>query len=314
MRVLLASDGSAGAGRARALVDRIEWPPETDIRVAGVLEHYDEVLGLPGLSSADPDQRDVEASVGRRLDDALEAAVRDLARSDRRVDRVVLRGHPAKAIVSEARDFVADLIVLGSRGHGAVRTALLGSVSADVVDHAPCPVLVARHDTLTRILLATDGSAGAEHAEHVLRDWPILAGRPVTVLCVADVGLPVSTGMAPAVDDRVYESYALAVDDARAECRAQAEAVAARLRSSGYDAVPDTRDGPPAEEVLAVARSQGVDLIVAGTRGHTGLARLFLGSVARTVLTHAEASVLIVRQKARVEPVGGRKEDAATVS
>jgi nucleotide-binding universal stress UspA family protein len=224
----------------------------------------------------------------------------------------VLRGHPAHAIVNEARDFVADLVVVGSRGHGAVRTALLGSVSADIVDRAPCPVLVARHDDITRIVLATDGSAGAEHAEHVLRDWPILAGRPVSVLCVADVGLPVSTGMAPAVDDRVFESYALAVDEARDQCRAQAEVVAGRLQAAGYEAAADVREGPPAEEIIAVAASRQADLIVVGTRGHTGLARLVLGSVARTVLTHAHASVLVVREKARVEPVATSSDVAVS--
>jgi nucleotide-binding universal stress UspA family protein len=227
----------------------------------------------------------------------------DLERSGRTLERMILRGHPAKAILAEAREFEADLIVVGSRGHGAVRTALLGSVSADVVDHAPCPVLVARHEAISRILVATDGSAGAEHAEHVLRDWPILAGRPVTVLCVADVGLPVSTGMAPAVDDRVFESYALAVDEARQQARDQAAVVAERLAAVGFDALPETREGVPAEEILAVAASRGADLIVVGTRGHTGLARLVLGSVARTVLTHAQASVLVVREKARIEPV-----------
>ena len=132
---------------------------------------------------------------------------------------------------------------------------LLGSVSAEIVDHAPCPVLVARGDTVSKILLAvTTAPAPAEHAEHVLSDWPILAGRPVTVVCVAEVGMPWSTGMSPGIYDQVLESYTTAVDEARQQCLDIAEMACERLRAAGYTATPEVREGGAADELVAAAR------------------------------------------------------------
>jgi nucleotide-binding universal stress UspA family protein len=54
----------------------------------------------------------------------------------------VEEGHPAQVLVEAARG--ADLLIVGSRGHGEFAAALMGSVSQHCVHHAPCPVLVIR--------------------------------------------------------------------------------------------------------------------------------------------------------------------------
>jgi nucleotide-binding universal stress UspA family protein len=53
-------------------------------------------------------------------------------------------GQPASTIVKAAKDWPADVIVIGSHGRGGVRRALVGSVAEAVMRHAPCPVLVIR--------------------------------------------------------------------------------------------------------------------------------------------------------------------------
>lgn len=53
-------------------------------------------------------------------------------------------GSPLAEIVNAAKDWPADLIVIGSHGRGGIKRALLGSVAEGVMRHAPCPVLVVR--------------------------------------------------------------------------------------------------------------------------------------------------------------------------
>jgi nucleotide-binding universal stress UspA family protein len=60
-------------------------------------------------------------------------------------------GDPAEQIVAEATTGGYDIVVVGSRGHGALGRLILGSVSEEVVAHAPCPVLVAGGDVTERI-------------------------------------------------------------------------------------------------------------------------------------------------------------------
>ncbi len=83
---------------------------------------------------------DWAANAQQSLDIALHQAFGD---DDVHVRTVVVHGRPAHVLISAAEG--ADLLVVGSRGHGAVAGMLLGSVSEDLVAHAPCPVVVIRH-------------------------------------------------------------------------------------------------------------------------------------------------------------------------
>ena len=74
---------------------------------------------------------------------ALEAALTGIDVSDIRLQKKHISGHPAAAIIEEAkRDF--DLVVMGSHGHGPITGAVLGSVTQRVLAHTQCPVLVVK--------------------------------------------------------------------------------------------------------------------------------------------------------------------------
>ena len=294
MRVLLAYDGSAGATEAVRLAQEIAWPSDSAIRVVSVIEPTTMPISGPwdrGAALAP----ELDAAITAYAHDTMREVVEHLGTSDLSVEGVVLRDRAASAIIDAARHFRADLIVVGSRGHGPIASLLLGSVSSEVVDHAPCPVLVARSTTLNQIVFATDESPSAQAAGALLSQWPIFGRLPIRVVSVADVARPWTTGIAPTMYGQVLDAYAADLRGAKKEHRQIAEDAATRLQESGREAAAEMRAGDAAGEIIAVAEQRGADLIVLGSRGRTGLTRLLLGSVARNVLSGSAASVLIVR-------------------
>jgi nucleotide-binding universal stress UspA family protein len=178
---------------------------------------------------------------------------------------------------------------------------VLGSVSAEVVDHAPCPVLVARRPSVGKILLATDGSASARLAIDHLGATRYLAGHRVDVISVGPIvhGVTAFWYRAPGMTESAARVQGDRVVEARHETESRAASVAQELRFDGVDAHWTISVGDPAHEIIEAAANMGCDLIVVGSRGLTGLDRILLGSVARNVLLHARASVLIVREPVR---------------
>jgi monovalent cation/proton antiporter MnhG/PhaG subunit len=279
MRVLVAHDGSAGADLAVRLVGTMPWPDGSVLSVIGAVEG-----DLPALSAFEPMTGPQEEQV--ELAAALRAAADGLQRPGLSVDVVVRGGSPATVIIDEAEAFRADLVVVGSRGLGGLRAALLGSAAAAVVDAAPCPVLVARTATVREALLATDGSEQSAAAADVVARWPIFDGVPIKVLSIATGvpqygGIPGGTGMREHVE--------------QARQQRVADAAAMTLLAAGRVASAHATTGDAAARIAGFAQAESIDLIVIGSRGRTGLRRALLGSVGRAVLFSATTSVLVVR-------------------
>ena len=298
MRILLAVDGSRPAERASQLVAALPWREGGRVRIVNVAPDRADLLGVSFMAPIPLDADQIEEDVLRSHREALEAAELEIrsARDDLVIETAMLRGRAASSIVHEARDMPAELVVVGHRGHGPWESMLLGSVSAEVVDHAPCPVLVARDERLGPVILGDDGSPSARDAEAAMTRWPMFAGVPVTVVSVVEQGYPYASAFAPITYMDTMAGYAEAMAEHRRVAREACEATAQRLRDAGFEATAEVREGDAAHELVTCAREHEAGLIVVGTRGTTGLRRLVLGSVARNVLLHAECSVLIVRE------------------
>jgi nucleotide-binding universal stress UspA family protein len=297
MRILLAVDGSVSSDRATELVSSFTLPPESVVRVVAIQQPFLDVLAMSWATIGDSatNTENEEQRDARHLHEAIERAEISLRRPGLKIEGFLVRGRPASAIVDEAGAMEADLVVMGSRGHGTIATMVLGSTAAEVVYHAPCPVLVARSSALGTVAFADDGSKSARTAEAVISAWPIFAEAEISVVTVAEVAVPVAAGFTPGLYDQVLESYTKSVDDARGEVEEESRTAAHRLADAGFNATPVVLEGDAAAEIVRFAAARHTGTIVMGTRGHTGLARLFLGSVARNVLLHAPCSVLIVR-------------------
>ncbi|HSL32965.1 MAG TPA: universal stress protein [Candidatus Limnocylindrales bacterium] len=294
MRVLVAIDGSDAASMAVELVSNLGWPDGTTIDVVEAVESGMALFGGPwpaiGLVDADLLEADVRDQAVRTV---AEAAAR-LEGHGRNVEQRVLAGRPATVIVEEAKRSKADLIVVGSRGHGAIEEMLLGSVSAEVVDHSTVPVLVARGHAIDRVVLAWDGSPAAAAAAGLLAAWPIFGQSLVKVVSVADVRTPWWTGFPEAGSPETMTLYVEAAEGARRHADELLTEMTGRLRAEGLAVESERREGDAAAELIAAARAWKANLVVLGTRGRTGVTRLVLGSVARNVVHHVPSSVMIV--------------------
>lgn len=291
MKILFATDGSPSAKRAQTLLASLKLPPDTQIDVLNVDPLYDEGDLPPGQLA------ELHRLLREDTDRELDAVRVALSASGRAVRTNVLFGRPGAAIVTAAERNGADLIVLGSRGHGPFVSALLGSVAAEVVDRAPCPVLVARGTSIDRVVLAVDDSAGSRVAEGLAAALPFVSAVPVRVVSVTPL-LPAwyasaDAAGAGALSGEIYEQI---LHDQRTAHERLASDVARRLAARGIASAVEVPEGDAAYGVVEAATRANADLIVVGSRGTTGLRRFFLGSVARGILYHAPCSVLIVRE------------------
>jgi len=146
--ILLCTDGSDSARQTLGTGIAILRPAERTI-VVTVVEDADETLvtgasGFAGGSMSpaafDEHERGLQAEGERIVADAAAALAAD------GVETRVLHGRAGDALCDFAAEIGATAIVLGSRGRGPLRRALLGSVSDFVVRNAPCPVLIVRDD------------------------------------------------------------------------------------------------------------------------------------------------------------------------
>ena len=296
MRILLALDGSASADKARALVTSLAWPAGTTIRIVAALDIAPALWGGPWIPAIPADADLMEEEAVAELTRVLQEARPPLEEAGLTVEAELLRGRPSAAIVEDARLWEPNCIVLGSRGHGPVETAVLGSVSAAVVDHATCPVLVARGDHVARVILAEDGSPAGVAARDVVAEWPAFARVPVLVVGVVDVAAPWRSGIAPTMFAAAMDVYTEMLTTARSTHREVVAATEAYLEAAGRTAEGELREGDPADQLRRAATDEAGDLIVMGSRGHVGITRLVMGSVAHAVLTHAHCSVLVIKR------------------
>ncbi|CAM4077255.1 universal stress protein [Saccharibacillus endophyticus] len=136
--IVAAIDGSAGSVRALEEAIKLgmslaESPKVTALHIDSFVSMNEPPFGV------DPDER-IEAE-GLAL---LQSAGEKLAASGLAYGTAVRKGDAARGICEFARSESADLIVIGTRGHGLAAELLLGSVSHKVIQHAPCPVMTIR--------------------------------------------------------------------------------------------------------------------------------------------------------------------------
>ena len=141
MKVLLAIDEEPGSEEAVNEVGSRRWEAGTTVRVLHAVGKFvPPAQELWYDAGGDPERARQE--IKERSTELTERVSGWLREQGLEVETAVRDGEPGTAVVDEAKEWGADLVVVGSRGHTGLRRLLEGSVSHYVVDHAHCPVEV----------------------------------------------------------------------------------------------------------------------------------------------------------------------------
>ena len=297
-KILLATDGSREAESAARTAADLAQKTHSELHVVHAFgiapvgpPVYPEATDLQSV------EYEAETEEGQRIS---EQRAREVLQEE--VEKVrstvagehLVEGRVAPEIVGLAEEIGAGLIVMGSRGRGGIRRALMGSVSQSVVRHAHCPVLVVRDGERQRdylpgtILLAVDGS---EEASAAARTAVELAERTDSELHVVHVG-----EVTPVFHPERH-GYRARYEELQEQARRLLDEQVHEVNSAGGTVSrAHLRMGRPDEEIVVLGEEIGADLIATGSRGLGGMRRALMGSVSDSIVRHSHCPVLVVRE------------------
>ena len=181
-----------------------------------------------------------------------------------------------EGILEEVGETQPDLIIMGRHGYTGLTRLLMGSVTARVIGHSSCNVLVVPQEaplSFKRLLVASDGSPFSEAAWTEALSLAKTMGSDLIGVSVAasDRDIPAATKVVRTLEEAASQQ-GLALDTM----------------------IPM---GRPEEGIVKAADFKNASLIIVGSHGRTGLKRLLMGSVAERVIGDAKCPVLVVKKK-----------------
>jgi nucleotide-binding universal stress UspA family protein len=236
--------------------------------------------------------------LGRRHGNALLERMLDELRPAVHTDTILPVGNAATQLLEASRAMGAAAVVVGARGRGRVRRALLGSVSGRVAAHAPCPVVVAPHEVDMGASLFDGpmvcGVDGSAHAEDGARVAAAAAARLGCELVLVHILPPAVTALprGPDVPNARVEQEARRAGWALLTAVARQIAMPARLMAEPVE-------GSVTSTLGALARRENAACVVIGSRGRGPLRSAVLGSVSATAAIEAPCPVVVVPPAAR---------------
>lgn len=200
------------------------------------------------------------------------------------VEAHVVRGTPHRRIRGIAETVGASLTIVGSRGQSPLENRVIGSTARNLARTTVTPLLVnriereaddpevLREHLFRRMLFATDFS---ENADRAFDSFSYLRGATKEATLV-HVETPKDPGLA---DDDPEDRLGKLAD---------------QLEGWGIETRIDVRQGDPADEILAAEEEYRPTTVLVGSRGHSRLRRLLLGSVSEDLVARANGNVMLV--------------------
>lgn len=277
--ILIAVDGSDSSNNA--LEHTIEYAKKANckITVMTVLPPYERELELGMVKNI----KEVYRKHGEKILSEAEAIAK---REGMQIETVLGDGVIHEAIIDMAESRDCDLIVMGRRGLSNFDRTVMGSTTARVIGYSPIDVLVIPHDSGLRcetILLAVDGSKhsdiAASRAIHMAQTY----GSDLKVVSVVDIPIEAYGDAIDVVEQMVEMAHEIT------------NKVEEQAKSSNVKAKSFVKEGDAYEEIVKLAYELGVDVIIMGSHGRTGIRRLLMGSVTEKVIGNAQCPVLVAK-------------------
>ncbi|QLG47778.1 universal stress protein [Natrinema halophilum] len=284
-RILVPTDGSDSATAALDHALDIASEREATVHLLNVAD-----TNQPSLTRLGGDVVDVLEQEGTEIvsDGSTAAEERGVS-----VVTNVVQGDP-RSVISEyaiAEDF--DIVVMGAHGRRSLGEYVLGSTTDHVVNRSEVPVLTVRATDEGRqtypyadVLVPTDGSDHATAALELGTSVAKLTGARLHLLSVVDELPEVIDAESAELPEQLEENVQEVLDAAKATAN----------EAGVEDVTTSVATGSMPREVTTYADQQGIDLIVMGTHGHTGLDRHLLGSFTERVIQTSPVPVLTTRR------------------
>jgi nucleotide-binding universal stress UspA family protein len=144
MKILIATDGSDYGEAAVQAAAKRPWPQGSELRVLVVMERPAISYVTGGEYELALSYEQVAAEIRSSLESIAQNGARSVEGEGRIVSHIVREGVAAEEIIDEAKEWGADLILVGTHSRHGISRFLLGSVAQRVATHAPCSVEIVR--------------------------------------------------------------------------------------------------------------------------------------------------------------------------
>lgn len=303
-RILVAIDDSEPAKVALAIGARLAREHDGELVLCNVVNWLTVVAELESTGAVVDPKSTIDAMT-RHAQELLDEAARDALHHGIIAQRQLVEGEPAKSILGVAGKLHCSVIVMGTHARGGLGRLFIGSTTDAVLRGSSIPVLTVRPETIIaepsrncfeRIVVGADDSEPARAAIETIIGHAAADGCHVLFCSVVDIDTVVGARgyYDTAVHASLYDEAQRAVDGAVTEARANDVAAEGRIA-----------EGNASRALIAVAKRENADLIVTGSHGRRGVRRVFVGSVAETIVRTSPVPVLVVRSAARAGAATG---------
>jgi nucleotide-binding universal stress UspA family protein len=205
----------------------------------------------------------------------------------------VILADPFEGIVRAVAAQEPDLLVIGPHRRQVLHDVFVGTTAERTLRAVTCPVLMANAPPVgsyRRALIATDLSETSATAARAFLSCGIGGGCRLALVHAFEA-LALDLAASPVIPSVARQAY---LEEARSNALRDLQAFAHSAGLDGADLRLRRRQGSAAGEILLLADEEQADLVVVGTRGRSGAATIFLGSVAEAVLRWATSDVFAV--------------------